>query len=69
MICKMCLSQNIRALIHVQMYIDAKYNYHLTKRVISDKSTTIVSQSHDKTSYVCSDCGYFWGFGYDDNEK
>lgn len=63
--CGKCESKNIRAFIHVQMYIDANDNYHLTKKVINKKSTEIWSQSHDKTSFVCSDCGNTWGYGYE----
>ena len=62
--CIYCGSENLRALIHVQMYIDAKDNYHLTKKVIRKKSTEIWGQSHDKTSYVCKNCGRAFGRGY-----
>lgn len=64
MICKKCNSERVRAFIHVQMYIDADDNYHLSKKVINKKTTVIWSQSHDKTSYVCGNCGYTWGYGY-----
>ena len=58
--CEKCNSENIRAFIHVQMYIDAKDNNHLTKKVINKKTTELWSQSHDKTKFVCSSCGYAW---------
>lgn len=61
--CEKCNSTQIRAFIHVQMYIDANDNNCLTKKVINKKTTEIWSQSHDKTSFVCSDCGYTWGYG------
>ena len=60
--CRNCESESMRAFIHVQMYIDASDNNHLTKKVINKKSTEIWSQSHDKTSFVCSNCGYAWGY-------
>ena len=58
--CPKCKSEKIRAFIHVQMYIDASDNYKLTKKVINKKSTELWSQSHDKTSYVCTDCCWAW---------
>ena len=64
MICPKCGGPQIRAFIHVQMYIDASDNMHLTKKVITKKTTEIWSQSHDKTSYVCMDCGWTWGYPY-----
>lgn len=60
MICPNCKKGKIKALIHIQMSIDANDNYHLNKQVIRKRTTEIMSQSHEKTSYQCTDCGWFW---------
>ena len=59
--CLKCSKENISAYIHVQMYVDAEYAHRLTKKVLAKKSTEILNTSHDKTVYVCRDCGYPWG--------
>jgi len=63
--CPNCNDQKVKALIYVQMCIDADDNYHLTKKVIRKKSTELVSQSHERTYYVCQKCGWAWGHPYD----
>lgn len=63
--CPNCKEQKVKALIHVQMCIDADDNYHLTKKVLRKKSTELVSQSHERTSYVCQKCGWVAGYPYD----
>ena len=67
--CPKCDSEKIRAFIDIQLYIDAKDNGHLTKAMITKRSTRLWSQNHSKTSYVCSDCGYAWGSGYNGGKK
>jgi len=62
--CPRCKEQKVMAYIHVHMCIDADDNYSLTKKIIRKKSTEIISQSHDKTTYVCSKCGWAWGSIY-----
>lgn len=63
--CPNCKKTKIRAFIHVQMYIDADDNHHLTKSAIRKKTTELVSQTHEKTSYICQNCGWTWGHPYD----
>ena len=64
--CPKCGNEEIKAFITVQLYIDANDNNHLTKKVISKKSTEIWSQSHDRTVFTCTNpnCCYSWGYGY-----
>ena len=62
--CANCGSEDIRAFITIQMYIDAKDNNHLNKKVIAKKSSEIWYQLHDKTSYTCKSCCNSWGYGY-----
>lgn len=66
--CGNCNKENIRVFISVQMYIDAQYYKKLTKKVIAKKSTEIWSMS-DRASFVCADCGYTWGYGYEKSNK
>ncbi len=63
--CPNCGDQKVKALIYVQMQIDADDNYHLTKKVLRKQSTELVSQSHERTSYVCQKCGWVCGYPYD----
>lgn len=60
--CNKCGSEHIRALIHPIMYINAQDMYKLTKEVISKKTTELWAVDWDKTSFVCSECGYTWGY-------
>jgi len=60
--CISCKEEGVKAFIHIQMYVDADDNNHLTKKVINKRSTEIWSQSHDKTSWVCPHCGHIWGY-------
>lgn len=46
------------------MYIDINDMYKFTKKVISKKTTELWAVDWDKTSFVCSECGYIWGYGY-----
>lgn len=56
--CTKCNSENVKAWVSLQMYIDAKDYSHITKKVINKKSTEIWSQDTDRTNFVCGDCGY-----------
>lgn len=62
--CKNCGSTHIRAYVKVSMYIDTNDMYRFTKKVISKKTTELWAVDWDKTSFVCSECGYTWGYGY-----
>ena len=65
--CPKCKSEQIRALVNVVMYIDANYAYAITKKVISNKETTLWAVDHDKTSFVCMECLNAWGGRLKDN--
>lgn len=68
--CERCNSYNIKAFIHVQMYIDANQDmYKLTKKAIAKKSTELWSADWGKTSFVCQDCGHMFGYGYSKKEE
>jgi len=51
------------------MYVDAKDNRHLSKKVINKSSTELWGQDHEKTTYTCKDCLHAWGPFYDMFEK
>lgn len=62
--CKRCGSDHTRAYIKAMMYIDSNDCGHLTKGVIAKSTTELWAVDWDKTSFVCADCGYAWGYGY-----
>ena len=70
--CPKCDSEKIRAMIKVTMYVDAEESNRLSKKVIAKKSTELWATDHDKTTFVCVDCMFAWGYGlnlYFENNK
>ena len=67
--CVDCNSNKVRALVTVGMYINADFTGKLTKKVIARKDTELWFAENDKISFVCSDCGNAWGYGYDYHAK
>jgi hypothetical protein len=64
--CQCCNSTKIKALVSVEMYIDANKHYRkLSKKAISEKSTEIWGADWSKTSFVCQECGNAFGYGYE----